>query len=74
MRKESRAHAVEEQRERGGTMRLKLKKKEGKEIQGAPDGRAKRTKGYNEVRVEEKRGEGNPGRMRWTSKENEGVQ
>ena len=72
--RESRAHGVEEQRERGGTMRLGLKKKEGKGIQGACGGGAKRTKGYNEVRVEEKREEGNPGRMRWRSKENKGVQ
>ena len=50
-----------------------MKKKDEKRIQGACGGGAKRTKGYNEVRNEEKRGEGILGRMGCRSKENEGV-
>ena len=51
-----------------------MKKKEGKGIQGTSGGGAKRTKGYNEVRNEEKRGEGILGHMGCRRKENEGVQ
>ena len=72
--RESKAHPMDEQRERRGTMRFGLKKKERKGIQGACSGGAMSTRGYNEVRVEEKRWEENPGRMGWRNKENEGVQ
>ena len=65
---------MEEQRERGDTMRWELKNKEGKGIKGTCGGRAKRTKGYNEVGVEEKREKGNPGRIQWRSEENKGVE